>query len=262
MTMPPISNPLSLDRSARAVSGSLKSEDAEIRPTLVMRKFHIASLTADGRVYETDQIGPARPLFESAFSAFAHGTLIKTADGQVAIEDLEPGAQIITSERGAMPLLWIGSMTFVPNAEGGTRDAARLTRIMADSFGPTRPAQDLMAGPGARLLTRCNGVHDIVGADHILCPASDMVDGVHVIDIVPPRPVTVYHLCLHRHATIQAAGLDVESYHPGPGFERNLGPNMLQLFLSFFPHIHAPSDFGPLTHPRVSVAGQSTVETG
>ncbi len=262
MTLPPHSRTSFDPQSARSMNRPLGGDVAEPRTTLVMRKFRIASLTRSGAIYETDQVGPAKPMFESAFSAFAHGTLIKTAEGQIAIEDLVPGTEIATAERGLMPLMWIGSMTLVPGDNDTQTDAPRLTRIMADSFGPTRPAQDLMAGPGARLLTRRNEAHDIVGADQILCPSRDLVDGVHVIDIIPPRPVTVYHLCLHRHATIFAAGLQAESFHPGPGFERGLGPNMLQLFLSFFPHVHSPSDFGPLAYPRVSSTGRSEVEAG
>ena len=263
MTMPPVPRPFfpSSVETARPVARPIHDADAEGRKSLVMRKFRISSLTRSGAIYDTDQIGPAIPLFESAFSAFAHGTLIKTADGQIAVEDLQPGVEIITAEGGAMPLLWIGAMTLLPDGGDANRNSPRLTRFMADSLGPARPAHDLMFGPGARLLTRRTETHDIVGTDHVLMPARDLVDGVNIIDIAPPRPVTVYHIGLHRHATITAAGLEAESFHPGPGFERGMGPNMLSLFLSFFPHIHAPSDFGRLAHPRVSISGTSEVET-
>lgn len=230
----------------------------EADKTPVMRKFQIASLTRSGGVYHTDQVGPATPVFESAFAAFARGTQIKTTLGPVAVEDLQPGMDILTSEHGPMPLLWLGAMTLMPGREGAA-EGPRLTRIMADSLGLARPASDLMAGPGARLLIRPTEMHDIVGADRILTPARDLVDGVNIIDIAPPRPVSTYHLCLHRHATILAAGLEAESFHPGPGFERGLSQNMLSLFLSFFPHIHAPSDFGRLAHPRVNANGHSEV---
>lgn len=257
MTMTPFPRPFSPSQSdaIRPVARPLHDVDADARKSLVMRKFRISSLARSGAIYDTDQIGPSTPLFEAAFSAFAHGTLIKTTDGQVAIEDLQPGTEILTTEYGPLPLLWIGSMTLLPGGgEDGEQDVC-LTRVMADNFGPARPAQDLMAGPGARLLTRRTEIHDIVGTEQVLSPARDMVDGVHVINIAPPRPVTVYHLCLQRHATITAAGLAAETFHPGPGFERALGPNMLSLFLSFFPHIHTPSDFGPLAYPRASVNG-------
>ncbi|WP_306116808.1 MULTISPECIES: Hint domain-containing protein [unclassified Roseovarius] len=264
MTMPPFPRPFMPSQSdaVRPVARPLHDVDPEARKSLVMRKFRVSSLTRGGDIYETDQIGPATPLFEAAFSAFAHGTLIKTDEGQVAVEDLQPGTNILTTEYGALPLLWIGSMTLMPREDDGTQPPVQLTRIMADSFGPARPAQDLMAGPGARLLTRRTEIHDIVGTEQVLSPARDMVDGVHVINIAPPRPVTVYHLCLQRHATITAAGLSAETFHPGPGFERALGPNMLSLFLSFFPHIHVPSDFGPLAYPRASANGVSELEAG
>ena len=231
-------------------------DDVSARKPLVMRKFQISSLTRSGAIYATDQIGPAIPAFESAFSAFAHGTLIKTTDGLVAIEDLQPGAEVITSEHGPMPLLWIGSMSLIPRRDELAHTETRLTRFMADSYGLARPAGDLMTGPGARVLTPRTDLHDVVGSDQILTPARNLVDGVNIIEITPPRPVRVYHLCLHRHATINAAGLDVETFHPGLNFERNMGQNMLSLFLSFFPHIHVPSDFGPLAHPREELTWQ------
>ncbi|MEO0753130.1 MAG: Hint domain-containing protein [Pseudomonadota bacterium] len=221
-----------------------------VRKPLTMRKYNIVSLTASGEVKRSDQIGPAMPIFEAAFSAFAHGTIIATETGPVAVEDLEPGMRIMTLSGRSEPLLWVGAMTLVPRSddlpEGGS-----LTRITADSYGIGRPHADLMAGPGARLLLRRPARFSISGDERPLTPASRVADGVTAIEIVPPTPVTVYHLCLPKHAVISANGLDVDSFHPGAGFERNMGPNMLTLFLSFFPHVKEARDFGPLAHPRL-----------
>jgi len=215
-----------------------------------MRKYHITSLLADGQVRSSDQIGPAMPIFEAAFSAFAHGTLIATTRGQVAVEDLVPGMKLATADQGAMQLLWIGAMTLIPRSNDIPGGGGSLTRIMADSFGFGRPQADLMAGPGARLLMRSPG-GGTQGNDKVLTPATRMVDGMNAIEIVPPRPVTVYHLCLRRHAIISAGGMEAESFHPGAGFERNMGPNMLSLFLSFFAHVKQARDFGALAHARL-----------
>lgn len=255
MTIPSVPRPFSHSASRHTQPQAVSRDAFEDQKSLVMRKFQISSLTPSGAIYATDQVGPATPEFEAAFSGFAHGTQIKTTDGMVAVEDLLPGMELITSERGPMPLLWIGSMTLVPERDNPSSKHTRLTRIMADSFGLARPSGDVMAGPGARILTHRTALHDIVGADHILTPACQLVDGVNVIHISPPRPVRVYHLCLHRHATIHVAGLEAETFHPGPGFERGMGPTMLSLFLSFFPHIHVPTDFGPLAHPRMAANG-------
>lgn len=260
MTISPLPRAFPRESVQNSQSSIQTQPDTAPRSALVMRKFQINSLARNGAIHSTDQIGPATPIFESAFSAFARGTLIKTTDGLIAVEDLLPGMQLITREHGPMPLLWIGSMTCMPKRDTMGGKDARLTRIMADGVDMARSSGDLIAGPGARLLVRPTDMHDIVGADHVLTPARDLVDGLHIIDITPPRPVTLFHLCLHRHATITAAGIEAETFHPGRGFQSYMGQNMLSLFLSFFPHIHAPSDFGQLAHPRVRARAGAEID--
>ncbi len=220
-----------------------------------MRKYRIACLRGDGTVHRTEQLAPAIPIFESAFSAFAQGTLLHTPQGQVAVQDLEPGMSVSTADHGPGKVLWIGSMTLVPAAPGPEPAPARLTRIMPDAFGLGRPEANLLAGPGARILSRPPRLRESFGRQRVLTPACDLVDGLNVIEVVPPRPVTVYHLCLRRHAILSASGIEVESYHPGAGFERAMGPNMLALFLSMFPHVQTASDFGGTSHPRLPLQG-------
>ncbi len=223
------------------------------QPKRSMRKYEVASLRSDGSLHHSDLTGPASPMFESAFNAFARGTLIKTTQGPVAVEDLKPGMKLITADRGASTLIWIGSVLLMPQRNRTSVSDNQLTRVMSDSFGGGRPMTDFIAGPGARILTRPVENRDSTGADRVLTPLRQLVDGVNVISVTPPSPVRVYHLCLPRHATVMAAGLEVETFHPGPGFERSMGVNMLRLFLSLFPHIREPRDFGSLSHPRLDV---------
>lgn len=225
-----------------------------------MRKFHITALHDDGDVRVSDQIGPAMPIFEAAFSAFAHGTLIATTRGQIPVEDLQPGMKLVTETHGPLQLRWVGSMTLVPRCERFPQGSS-LTRITADSFGFGRPRADILVGPGARFAMRPAGPGGRGGNDPVLTPASALADGVNAIEIVPPRPVTVYHLCLRRHTIVSAAGMPAESYHPGAGFERQIGPNMLSLFLSFFPDVKQPRDFGPLACERLPLGnGAATAD--
>jgi hypothetical protein len=122
---------------------------------------------------------------------------------------------------------------------------------MAEAFGMGRPLCDVLAGPGARLLSRQAGIEENTGGRRVLTPAHEMADGFGVIPVAPPAPVTVYHLGLRRHGTITAAGLEMETFHPGPGFERGLDAQQLAQFLSLFPHIRTPADFGTLAHLRL-----------
>ena len=252
-TMPPMAAGLSAKSIPTPVSSKIGQAQAArpARKSLMMRKYQIASLRSDGEVRLSDQIGPAMPIFESAFSAFARGTLINTAQGLVAVEDLVPGMDIVTAEGTTSQLVWIGSMTLVPMVKGEPVENAKLTRITAGAFGVNRPGYDLMAGPAARVLTRPMGTGEMINSDRVLTPAQSLTDGMSVIEIRPQRAVTVYHICLREHAIICAGGMEVESFHPGLGFERHMGENMLSLFMSLFPHVDKPSDFGSLAQQRL-----------
>lgn len=234
------------------------SHDPSQEGGLRQRKYQSLWQTADGQQRETEQSAPALPLFDAAHSAFARGTLINTLQGPVAVEDLLPGDAVMTAAHGALPVLWIGSMTLSPDPNGPA--CARLTRIMSDAFGMGRPMMDFMAGPGARILTRPRNLRGVSGSDQVLTPAHALADGQHAFTITPPCPVTLYHLCLRRHSVITANGLEVESFHPGANFERQLGQNMLIRFLSFFPHIREPHQFGPVCHLRLPLDAPDTLE--
>lgn len=252
MTMPPLAGQMPALRRPQHSSTKPYAPTQPPKKPMVMRKFSYAALNTEGDFVESEQIAPASPIFENAFSGFARGTLIMTTQGPVAVEDLVPGMRVVTEEFGTQKVMWVGSMLLAPKVgEELQPGAARLTRIMADSFGMARPSGDLMAGPGARILTRPGPDCDLVGAEKVLMPARDLVDGFGAIEVTPPQPVRVFHLCLRQHATVMATGLAAESFHPGEGFEAGMGPNMLSLFLSMFPHIRSPEDFGPLAHPRL-----------
>jgi hypothetical protein len=211
------------------------------------RNYEIAALREDGSLYIGQDKAPALPLFESAFSAFARGTLILTAQGEVAIEDLQPGDMIATSSGEPAELIWIGSSNFVP------ADAGRpmpLIRIMPDSFGQSRPSSFLTVGPAARVLHTPHHLRAETDGTQMLTPVREFVDGVNVIEVIPPTPVRLFHLCLTRHAAIQAGGIEMETFHPGANATRTVSHSLRDRFLGMFPQISHVTDFGPLAHPR------------
>lgn len=212
-----------------------------------MRSFEIAALRHDGSLYIGQDRAPAIPLFENAFSAFARGTLISTPEGEVAIEDLQPGDLVNTRDGDPAKLIWIGSSSFVP-ADAGRR--IPLLRIMADTFGQGRPNSFLTVGPGARILHTPHHLRGDAGETRLLTPVRAFLDGVNVIEVVPPTPVRLFHLCLERHATIHAGGIEVETFHPGTVTAKSVSPTLRDRFLGMFPCISELSDFGPLAHPR------------
>jgi hypothetical protein len=208
----------------------------------------IAALRRDGTPFVSQMKVPSLPLFESAFSAFARGTVLQTTAGDIAIEDLQPGDELWTSSGRPSRVLWIGSSSFSPADVHGRRTS--LVRIMSDSFGQGRPEIFLSLGSSARILQTPPHLRGQHGHAPLLTPVQEFVDGVNVIEITPPTPVTMFHLVLERHAAIRASGLECETFHPGVQATRKVSHAMRDLFLSMFPHISHVTDFGPLAHPR------------
>ena len=209
--------------------------------------YNIAALRKDGSLLIAEDRVPSIDLFESAFSAFARGTVIQTETGDRAIEDLQPGDMIQTSTGEAAKLLWIGSSTFNQNVQ---EKRTKLIRVMADTFGQGRPSMFLTLGASARVLHTPDHLRGGDRNARLLTPISTFVDGVNVIEVTPPTSITLFHLCLSRHAAIKAGGIEVETFHPGSQAPKRVSHTIRARFLSLFPHIDQFSDFGPLAHPR------------
>ncbi|MEM6387839.1 MAG: Hint domain-containing protein [Pseudomonadota bacterium] len=222
-----------------------------VRPkSRLTRRFEIEWLD-NGEVQSTISAAPALPAFEAAFNAFTHGALIQTSEGPVAVEDLYPGMMLEAADGRYVRLLWKGAITLVPGAPTHG-EAPKLYRVMPDAFGLGRPVQDQTFGPGARRIDRDPKLRAAMGADAALVPLSTMVDGHSVVEVTPVSPTRVYHLACEEHETILAAGLEVETFHPGPETPISLPEEMLALFMRFFPHLSHIRDFGRLGTPRVT----------
>lgn len=214
---------------------------------LPKRTYEVAALREDGSLYIGQSTAPAIPLFEDAFSAMTHGSLIQTTMGLIAVEDLQPGDMINTASGEAAELTWVGTSTFSP-ADAGKRTP--LIRIMPDALGQSRPERSLTVGPGARIMHTPAALRGIADGKQLLTPAAKLVDGVNVIEITLPTATRMFHICLSRHAVINVDGIEMETFHPGATAPREVSHSLRDRFISLFPRISHLSDFGPLAHPR------------
>ena len=217
----------------------------------VNRRFEVEWLE-DGEILANTVTAPALPAFEQAFGAFTHGVLIQTTEGPIAVEDLLPGMHLECANGRVTQLTWKGAIILVPGAPTLNDIPDRLYRVMPDAFGLGRPLQDQTFGPHVRRLDRDAKLRAALGSEAALVPLSAMADGAGVIEVNPVSPTRVYHLACETHETILAAGLEVESFHPGPEAPLSLPEEMLRLFMDFFPHLTSIRDFGKLTAPRIT----------
>ncbi len=241
-------NPAAARSPARAESYAMSHSSMPVsKGEMPKRSYEVAALRADGSLYIGQSTAPAIELFENAFSAFTHGSLIQTTMGPVAIEDLQPGDMVHTSTGAPAELIWIGTSTFSP-ADSGKRTP--LIRIMPDSLGQSRPERSLTVGPGARILHTPPALRAIADGNPLFTPASRFVDGVNVIEVTPPTPTRLFHICLSRHAAITVDGIEMETFHPGTQASGDVSQSVHDRFVSLFPRISDITDFGPLAHPR------------
>jgi hypothetical protein len=134
---------------------------------------------------------------------FAAGTRILTPDGEIAVEDIAVGTEVLTARAGSEGLqevIWVGQRT-IDLARHAMPEKVRPIRILAGAFGPGLPERDLRVSPDHALYI--NG--------HLI-EAKTLVNGVTVIVEQNTRHVTYHHIELARHDIVLAEGLPAETY--------------------------------------------------
>jgi hypothetical protein len=142
------------------------------------------------------------PAFETDPTCFVSGTMIRTVDGDVAVEALRVGDLVVTSSGAHRPIRWLGHRTLDLRNHPAPANVQPI-RIAADAFAPARPARDLFVSPGHSICV------DILG--EILIPAAVLVNGSTVAQ-VEVESVTYWHVELDSHDVLIAENLPAESY--------------------------------------------------
>ena len=134
------------------------------------------------------------------FRCFMPGTLIRTPSGAVAVEELEIGDVVVTSEGEVTPVKWIGRQTI------STRFADPLRvgpiQIRAGALANNVPLRDLFVSPDHAVLV-----------DGILVNAGALVNGTSIVrarDL--PTTFTYYHVELWNHSLILAENTPAETF--------------------------------------------------
>jgi len=247
---------LAVAKHEAPVASSARFAQIEGRPQRaqpLMRRYEVVHLLPNGDIDDFTRIAPAHSSFEDSFGSLARGALLKTNRGLIAIEDILPGDQVQTVTNGFQTVRWRGSMSLVPHASGQSARMGKLIRVAADALGVGRPMPDLLLGPSARLYHRSPTLQRVTGDDAAFVPALDFVDGVNIVEITPQTAVQVFQIGFSNHERIVANGVELDSQNPGARHELGLRGDMLDLYLTLFPHVERIDDFGMLMHPRMSL---------
>ncbi|HET6239482.1 MAG TPA: Hint domain-containing protein [Acetobacteraceae bacterium] len=144
--------------------------------------------------------GTGTLITENGNPCYCEGTPILTIFGEVSVENLAIGDQIITVDGVARAIRWIGHR----HVELLRHKAPALVRpiiIHADAFADGVPRCDLWLSPDHAVLL-----------DGVLVPVTQLINGASVQRDIQCRAVAFYHVELDAHDILLAENLPAESY--------------------------------------------------
>ena len=137
----------------------------------------------------------------ASITCYLAGTGIATPKGRVAVEDLQPGDQILTADGGTTTVNWLG----IRPIDTATATPAKANPIcfVAGSLAPNVPSRDLFVSPDHAM--------DI---DGILYNATALVNGrsIYQLGQMPMGGFTYYHIDTGTHELVLAEGAASETY--------------------------------------------------
>jgi hypothetical protein len=134
------------------------------------------------------------------FACFALGTRLRSARGDVAVEDIREGDVVEGQLSGvSRRVVWVGRRSLDVARHPRPRDVAPV-RVRADAFAPGRPRRDLLLSPD-----------HAVQVDGALIPVRYLLNGATIAQEFP-EAVTYFHVELDAHDVLLAEDLPCESY--------------------------------------------------
>ena len=131
------------------------------------------------------------------------GTCIRSAQGDVAIEDIEAGDQVVVIRDGKEVLeavKWVGFTAIDLSKHAHVEDAAPI-RIRAGAIAECQPTEDLFLSPEHCLII-----------DGRCVSAKLLVNGGSIVSERDHAPFTYYHIELEKHGILLAENTPAESY--------------------------------------------------
>jgi len=133
-------------------------------------------------------------------ACFCPGTRLLTPGGEVPVEALAIGDEVVTRFGGAQRIKWIGRSAHTGRAIAGNPLALPVT-IMPGALGAGEPRRAITVSPG-------HGVY----LHGVLVPAWRLVNGVNVVQAKHVDRVVYLHIELDTHDLLSAEGCWSESY--------------------------------------------------
>lgn len=158
---------------------------------------------------------------------FVAGTRIMTPRGEKAVETLRPGDRVITRDRGAQALSWVGQRSM---------QADRRFAPVEIATGALNNARALYVSPQHRMLLTDWRAELLFGEPEVLVPALHLINDTTIRQCLGGF-VTYVHLMFDRHEIVFAEGAPSESFYPGAVAMNALDAAVQEELLTLFPEL-------------------------
>ena len=174
---------------------------------------------------------------------FVAETMILTDQGERPVEDLQVGDLVMTKDRGPQPIRWIGHRQV--EATGPFAPVF----IKAGTFGAHA---DLAVSPLHRILIKDVLAELLFGEPEVLVAAKDLIND-RTVRQVEGGYVDYFHVLFDQHEVITSAGLETESFLPGPQITQSFEAEMVEEIQTIFPELRPETGEGYSVSARPSL---------
>jgi len=144
---------------------------------------------------------------------FARGSMIDTPHGEMPVEELVTGDEVMTKDGGITLIEWVGKRSLT-GFELALHTHLQPIRIKKDALGPNKPARDLVVSPQHRILIDDWRAEFYFGETEVLVPARSLLNGHDIIIDRLQTGVDYYHVLLENHELLAVNGQWAESLFP------------------------------------------------
>ena len=172
---------------------------------------------------------------------FTPGTMIRTEDGLMRVEDIHEGVKIQTKDNGCQEVLWAGARR-VTGARLYAMPHLCPVRLRAGSLDDDVPDVGLLVSPDHRVMVKGARARALFNTEEVLVTARDLVNDQSIYVDRSMREVHYIHMLLPSHEVVFANGVESESFHPASAGLENLGDDERARMFAQVPEIEADAN--------------------
>lgn len=173
----------------------------------------------------------------------ARGTLIRTPDGLVPVENLQIGDLVATLDRDPQPVRWIGSRKI--SAQDLAQDPDNYPiRLRAGALGPGSPSRDLLVTQNHRIFLQDWRAELLFGESQVLVPAKSLLNDSTICRDYSVDEIEYFHVLFDDHNVIFTEDAPTESLHPGLYLMSSMTQASQRELLRLLPDVDRPDGYG------------------